>query len=227
MSRYNSVIHDMYRALMTHVMYFFLRPLFWQRVLLYSRLMSGLMYMRVYFWHIILKMSGQERESCLFCPLFWNVRPSLPTTRGALAILFQPQQHPPHLPCSFHLTCTSFSPCADTGRSVLWGKRKQRSVDGGGVGSLTPHRAPEHLFPLPTTPPHLPCSFHLTCTSFPPCADTGGVCYEAKDSSGAWMAKGLGVLPPTERLNIPSLYPEIFILHNLPFTTCSLSSHNV
>ncbi len=41
------------------------------------------------------------------------------------------------------------------------------------------------------------------------------------------MAEELGVLPPTERLNISSLYPEIFFLHNLPDTTCSLSSHNV
>jgi hypothetical protein len=93
MLRYKSVIHDMYRALLTHVMYFFLRPLFWQRVLLFSRLMSGLMYMRVYFWHIILKMSGQERESCLFCPLFRNVWPSHPTTRGALTILFLLRLH--------------------------------------------------------------------------------------------------------------------------------------
>jgi hypothetical protein len=82
------------------------------------------------------------------------------------------------------------------------------------LGVLPPPRAPEHLIPLPTTPPHLACSFHLTCTSFSPCADTGGVGYEAKDSSGAWMAEELGVLPPTERLNISSLYPEIYILHN-------------
>ncbi len=167
MSWYKSVRHDMYRAMLTHVMYFFLRHRFWQRVLLFSRLMSGLIYMRVFFWHIILKMSGQERESCLFCPLFMQ------------RLTFSSNHPwPPHNPWRHVLGCrVVLLACA----SLL---RTNHCVHGcPSTDTLTTshHRcARKQDNTTKQHPPHLPCPYNVTCTSFSPWTDAGGVCYEAK-----------------------------------------------
>ena len=46
--------------------------------------MSGLLCTRACLWHIFFKMSGQERDSCLFCPLFPSVTFKLPCHHPSL-----------------------------------------------------------------------------------------------------------------------------------------------
>ncbi len=90
--------------MLTYVVYYFFWQRFWQRVLNFPRLASGMLYMCVCLWHINLNMSGQARAnlaSSVHClPTFYllaspsppalppaGLSPSLPATRDPLTFL--------------------------------------------------------------------------------------------------------------------------------------------